>query len=84
LENPERQIELHFLPPYAPHLNPIKRSWGIIGKCVIHNRHYATFIQFTEEIYGAFAKPYPTSGARITITVTDHFRIISLDEYKII
>ena len=27
LESPERRVKLHFLPPYAPHLNPIERLW---------------------------------------------------------
>ena len=30
LERPDCRIRLHFLPPYAPHLNPIERLWGIM------------------------------------------------------
>ena len=36
-ESSERRVKLHFLPPYAPHLNPIERLWG-----VTHNHLYAT------------------------------------------
>jgi len=28
LERSERQVKVHFLPPYAPHLNPIERPLG--------------------------------------------------------
>ena len=84
LERSERQVKLHFLPPYAPHLNPIERLWGVMHKCVTHNRHYATFDQFTEAILGFFRKTLPLKWRAFTNTVTDNFRIISLDEYKVI
>jgi len=84
LERSERQVKLHFLPPYAPHLNPIERLWGVMHKCVTHNRHYATFDQFTEAILGFFRKTLPLKWRAFTDTVTDNFRIISLDEYKVI
>ena len=29
LNAPDRRVKLHFLPPYAPHLNPIERLWGV-------------------------------------------------------
>jgi hypothetical protein len=53
-------------------------------KCVTHNRHYATFDQFTEAILGFFRKTSPLKWRAFTDTVTDNFRIISLDEYKVI
>ena len=84
LERSERQVKLHFLPPYAPHLNPIERLWGVMHKCVTHNRHYATFDQFTEAILGFFRKTLPLKWRAFTDTVTDNFRVISLDEYKVI
>ena len=84
LERSERRVKLHFLPPYAPHLNPIERLWGVMHKWVTHNRHYATFNQFTEAILGFFRKTLPNKWREFTDTVTDNFRIISLDEYKVI
>jgi transposase len=59
LECTERPVKLHFLPPNAPHLNPIERLWGVMHKWVTHNRHYATFNQFTEAILGFFRKTLP-------------------------
>ena len=29
LAQPGRRIQLHFIPPYCPHLNPIERLWGL-------------------------------------------------------
>jgi transposase len=84
LERSERQVKLHFLPPYAPHLNPIERLWVVMHKYVTHNRHYATFDQFTEAILGFFRQTLPLKWRAFTYTVTDNFRIISLDEYKVI
>ena len=84
LESSERRIKLHFLPPYAPHLNPIERLWGVMHKWVTHNRHYASFDQFTEAIFGFFRKTLPEQWRAFTDTVTDNFRIISLDEYNVI
>ena len=84
LESSERRVKLHFLPPYAPHLNPIERLWGVMHKWVTHNHHYATFNQFTEAILGFFRKTLPDRWREFRNTVTDNFRVVSLKEYKVI
>ncbi len=84
LENSERRVKLHFLPPYAPHLNPIERLWSVMHKRVTHNRHYATFDQFTDAILKFFRKTLPDKWREFRDTVTDNFRIISHDKYKLI
>ena len=84
LESSERRVKLHFLPPYAPHLNPIERLWGVMHKWVTHNRHYATFSQFTEAILGFFRETLPKKWREFTDTVTDNFRINSLKKYKVV
>jgi hypothetical protein len=53
-------------------------------KRVTHNHHYATFNQFTEAVLGFFRKTLPDKWRVFTNTITDNFRIISLDEYKVI
>jgi hypothetical protein len=58
--------------------------WGVMHKWVTHNRHYASFDQFTEAILGFFRKTLPEQSRAFTDTVTDNFRIISLDEYNVI
>ena len=84
VDTPERQIKLHFLPPYALHLNPIERLWGVMHKWVTRNRYYATFDQFNEAILRVFRKTLPDKWCAFTEAVTDNFRIISIVEYKVI
>jgi putative transposase len=38
LERHKDKIELIFLPPYSPDLNPIERVWWLMRKKVTHNR----------------------------------------------
>ncbi len=84
LHSPERRVKLHFLPPYAPHLNPIERLRGVMHKWVTHNRHYATFDQFTEAILDFFRKTLPAKWTGFRDTVTDNFRVVPFKDYKLI
>lgn len=51
---------------------------------VTHNRHYATFNQFTEAIFDFFRTTLPAKWPEFSDTVTDNFRVVSLKEYKVI
>jgi transposase len=84
LKAPERRIKLHFLPAYAPHLNPIERLWGVMHKHVTHNRHYANFNDFTEAILNFFRNTLPQNWLNFRDTVTDNFRVITDDNYQLI
>jgi hypothetical protein len=53
-------------------------------KWVTHNRHYATFNQFTEAIFDFFRKTLPEKWPEFRDTVTDNFRVVSLKEFKVI
>jgi hypothetical protein len=56
----------------------------VMHKWVTHNRHYATFNQFTEAIFDFFRKTLPEKWPEFRNTVTDNFRVVSLKEYKVI
>lgn len=84
LNSPDRKVKLHFLPSYAPHLNPIERLWGVMHKWVTHNRHYDTFNQFTEAILRFFRKTLPDNWKAFRDTVSDNFRVVSLKKYRVI
>ena len=43
LESPERRVKLHFLPSYAPHLNPIERLWAVMHMWV--TPQYTTLLE---------------------------------------
>jgi putative transposase len=38
LERYKHRIELIFLPPYSPDLNPVERVWWLMRKEITHNR----------------------------------------------
>lgn len=84
LESPKRRVKLHFLPSYAPHLNPIERLWGVMHAWVTHNQHYATFDAFTAAILKFFRKTLPDKWTKFRDTVTDNFRVISTKKYTLI
>ena len=84
LESPERCEKLHFFPPYAPHLNPIERFWAVMHMWVTHNQYYATYDDFTAAVLEFFRETLPENWKRIRDTVTDNFRVVSTNKYKII
>ena len=84
LERAECRIRLHFLPAYAPHLNPIERLWGVMHENVTHNRYYETFADFVDAIIGFFRKILPAKAHLWRDTITDNFRVISRKQYRVI
>jgi hypothetical protein len=60
------------------------QSLANLRQRLTHNRHYATFDQFTDAILKFFRKTLPDKWREFRDTVTDNFRIISHDEYKLI
>lgn len=48
------KIELHFLPPYSPNLNPIERLWKWMKERVIYNAYYEKFEDFRAAVFGFF------------------------------
>jgi transposase len=49
------KIQLHFLPPYSPNLNPIERLWKWMKERVIYNTYYPDFEDFKSAVFGFFA-----------------------------
>ena len=83
LARPERRINLHFIPPYCPHLNPIERLWGVMHKHVTHNKCYATCAEFAETTFGFLREKVPRNWATFRDSVTDNFRVISPAEFRV-
>lgn len=84
LSAPNRRIKLHFLPAYAPHLNPIERLWGVMHKHVTHNKHYAKFNDFAAAILAFFHKTLPDKWPQFRNTITDNFRVIKNEKHMLI
>jgi transposase len=49
------KVQLHFLPPYSPNLNPIERLWKWMKERIIYNTYYQEFEDFKSAVFGFFA-----------------------------
>ena len=78
------RIHLIQLPPYCPHLNPIERLWAVMHQHVTHNRAYPTQKQFTGAILKFFRETIPEQWRDFRNQVTDNFRIISLQKFRVL
>ena len=75
------KIEVHYLPPYSPNLNPIERLWKWMKQRVLYNTYYECFDDFKEAVVGfleSFSRMDPESelGLAFASRVRDHFRAI--------
>lgn len=75
------KIELHFLPPYSPNLNPIERVWKFLKDRVIYNSYYEDFIDFQHAVLGFLRtlgdlNPESEFGRAFKSRVRDKFRAI--------
>ena len=73
----ETNIQIHYLPPYSPNLNPIERLWKVMHEIVTYNKYYQKFSEFTENILGFFnnINQYKTI---IQSRINDHFQKLTL------
>lgn len=54
------QLELVYLPPYSPDLNPIERAWWYMRKKITHNRYVQTLAERKAafwQMFSHFQKP---------------------------
>jgi hypothetical protein len=84
LARTKSRIKPVFLPAYAPHLNPIERLWGVMHEYVTHNRYYPGFNEFAEAILAFFEKTVPKHWPDFRDRVTDNFRIISFQNFRVL
>jgi transposase len=84
LARPDCRIRVHFIPVYCPHLNPIERLWGLMHRHITHNRCHPTFKEFVAEILHFLRIEVPSRWNEFCDLVTDNFRIISPDNFRVI
>lgn len=68
-------IELHYLPPYSPNLNPIERLWKVMHEKVSANKYYETFSDFTEATLNFF-RNIRKNKLLLRSRITDNFQIL--------
>jgi len=84
LAQPGRRIQLHFIPSYCPHLNPIERLWGLMHKHVTHNKTYATCRDFADATLEFLRDKVPKNWPELCDSVTDNFRVISPKDFRVL
>lgn len=75
------KINLQFLPPYSPNLNPIERLWKWMKERVMYNTYYEEYESFRSAIIGFFdllsgLDPGSELGSQFRRRVRDKFRIL--------
>jgi len=68
-------IELHYLPPYSPNLNPIERLWKIMHEKVSANKYYETFADFNEATLNFF-RNIGKNKLLLRSRITDNFQVL--------
>jgi len=84
LKRPDCRIQLHLLPPYCPHLNPIERLWAVMHQHVTHNKYYPNVRQFADAILSFLRETIPKQWRSFRDQVTDNFRIISNSDLRVL
>lgn len=75
------KIEMHFLPPYSPNLNPIERVWKWMKERVLYNTYYEEFDDFKLAVMGFLESlsgldPSSSFGKEFASRIRDRFRAI--------
>lgn len=73
-------IELHYLPPYSPNLNPIERLWKLMHEHVSYNTYYNSFEKFTESTI-SFFKTISRKKKILRARITDNFQILDAPNF---
>lgn len=72
----ELDIELHYLPPYSPNLNPIERLWKVMNEHARNNRYFTSAKQFREIITRFFDVTLPKIADSLTTRLNDNFQVL--------
>ncbi|WP_166291812.1 IS630 family transposase [Photorhabdus stackebrandtii] len=70
-------IELHYLPPYSPNLNPIERLWKVMNEQVRNNRYFASAALFRQAIHRFFTEILPELAGKLSRRINDNFQILN-------
>lgn len=77
------RIQIHYLPPYSPNLNPIERLWKVMREKSTYNRCYSNFEEFSQVIRKFFFEEIPKMSDILQKRITDKFQKIELNSIVI-
>ncbi|WP_413283639.1 IS630 family transposase [Vibrio sp. MA40-2] len=69
-------IELHYLPPYSPNLNPIERLWKVMHEHARNNVCFPTKASFKDAINTFFDVTLPKVAGSLTTRINDNFQVL--------
>jgi transposase len=69
------KIDLFYLPPYSPNLNPIERLWKFMKKKVLYNRYYEHLSDF-EKSCMKFFRGIRKYRDELETLLTDNFQVM--------
>lgn len=74
----EKGIELHYLPPYSPNLNPIERLWKVMNEQVRNNVFFTSAKEFREAIAGFFEHKIHALAPNLKNRINDNFQTMTM------
>ena len=69
-------IELNYLPPYSPNLNPIERLWKVMNEYGRNNVYFSSKKAFTSAIKEFFDVILPEVAGSLASRITDNFQLL--------
>ena len=72
----ERNIILHYLPPYSPNLNPIERLWKVMNEYVRNNYVFESAKEFRQKIMDFFKVTWPKISGSMVDRINDNFQTL--------
>lgn len=69
-------IQLEYLPPYSPNLNPIERLWKVMNEQVRNNHFFKSAKDFKKAIKRFFNEILPKIGDSLSGRINDNFQML--------
>ena len=69
-------VELIYLPPYSPNLNPIERLWKVMNKHARNSKYFASTKEFRRRIGEFFTKTLPEIADSLDSWINDNFQVL--------
>lgn len=67
-------INLIYLPPYSPNLNPIERLWKVMNEHARNNKFFECAQKFRQSICDFFQKTLPKIASNLHLRINDNFQ----------
>jgi transposase len=77
------KIEIVYLPPYSPNLNPIERLWKVMRETVVYNKFYERFAEFAQKIREFFTEKIPRLTEKLKARINDNFQTMELNPIQL-